>query len=123
VTDRVANRRPAEQCPWITGLRLSSGGEATLVNISWSGLMARCEKRLLPGIPVTVTFAGTFTPSVVKGRVARCEVGGIGKNGAIHYKIGVAFDEPLSLPDEDVPPAEVPAAVEAVAELVVQNRW
>jgi len=123
MNDRVAARRPAEECPWITGLRLSSGGEATLINISWSGLMARCAKRLAPGVPVTVTVAGTFTPSVIKGRVARCEVGGIGKNGAIHYKIGIAFDEPISLPDEDQAPAAAPEPVEAAPQPVAENRW
>jgi hypothetical protein len=123
MSDRVAGRRPAEQCPWITGLRLSPGGEAALVNISWSGLMARCERRLLPGVSVTVTLAGTFTPAVVKGRVARCEVGGIGKNGAIHYKTGIAFDEPISLPDEDQAPEAAPETVEAAPEPIVENRW
>ncbi len=123
VSSRVAPRRPAEDCPWITGVRLSPGGEASLENISWSGLMARCSKRLIPGVPVTVTVSGTFTPSVIKGRVARCEVGGIGKDGVIQYKIGVAFDEPVSLPDEDVAPAEESTAAVDAPELAVENRW
>lgn len=123
MSDRVAPRRPAEACPWITGLRLSPGGEATLENISWSGLMARCQKRLVPGSTVTVTVAGTFTPSVIKGHVARCEVGGIGKDGAIHYRIGIGFDEPVSLPDEDLAPAVDPGAVDATSEPLIENRW
>jgi hypothetical protein len=121
MSDRVAPRFPAEQCPWITGLRLSPGGEASLENISWSGLMARCQKRLISGTSVTITVAGTFTPNVIKGRVARCEVGGIGKDGAIHYKIGISFDEPVSLPDEDRAPG--PAIVQVASEPVVENRW
>ena len=123
MSDRVAPRLPAEQCPWITGLRLSPGGEASLENISWSGLMARCPKRLASGVPVTINVAGTFTPNVIKGRVARCEVGGIGKDGAINYKIGISFDEPVSLPDEDVAPAMASAAAEAVPEPTIENRW
>ena len=121
MSDRVAPRRPAEECPWITGLRLSPGGEAALGNISTSGLMARCHKRLAPGGAVTVTTTGTFTPSVMKGRVARCEVGGIGKDGAIHYKIGIVFDETVSLPDED--PATKPHPVESSPEPELENRW
>ena len=123
MTGRVAPRRPADQCPWITGLRLSPGGEATLENISWSGLMARCQKRLPAGAPVTISVAGTFAPNVIKGRVARCEVGGIGKDGAINYNIGISFDEPISLPDEDVAVAIAPSAVDAVSEPAVENRW
>ena len=83
--------------------------------------MARCQKRLAPGVTVTITVAGTFTPSVIKGRVARCEVGGIGKDGVINYKIGIGFDEPVSLPDEDRAPG--PAIVEAASEPAVENRW
>jgi len=85
--------------------------------------MARCQKRLAPGVTVTITVAGTFTPNVIKGRVARCEVGGIGKDGAINYKIGISFGEPVSLPDEDRAPAEGPGIVEAVSEPTVENRW
>lgn len=123
MNDRVAPRRPAEECPWITGLRLSPGGEAALVNISWSGLLARCPKRLPPGSAVSVAVAGTFRPSVIKGRVARCEVAGIGGDGSLQYKIGIVFDEPVSLPDEDRAPDAEPVAVEAVPEPVVENRW
>ena len=81
--------------------------------------MARCHKRLAPGGPVTVTTMGTFTPSVIKGRVARCEVGGIGQDGAIHYKIGIVFDETVSLPEED-PELRL---VESAPEPEVENRW
>jgi hypothetical protein len=123
VSDRVAPRRVADECPWITGVRLSQGGEAALVNISWSGLMARCPKRLLPGAAVTVTFSGTFSPSVVRGRVARCEVGGIGPDGSIHYKIGIGFDEPISLPDEDRAPTPEPELLETASQIPVENRW
>jgi hypothetical protein len=123
MNDRVAPRRPADDCPWITGLRLSPGGEASLVNISWSGLMARCPKRILPGTVVSVAIAGTFTPSVIKGRVARCEVGGIGKDGSIHYKVGIRFDDPVSLPDEDRAPDSELAAADVAPAPVVENRW
>ena len=84
MSNRVAARRLAEQCPWTTGLRLSPGGEASLVTISSTGLMVRCEKRLVPGVPVAVTFAGTAMPAVVKSCVTRCEVAGIRANGAVH---------------------------------------
>jgi hypothetical protein len=50
-------------------------------------------------------------------------VGGIGKDGAINYKIGISFDEPISLPDEDRAPAVAPGIVEAVSEPTVENRW
>jgi hypothetical protein len=72
---------------------------------------------------VSVTIAGTFTPSVVKGRVARCEVGGIGKDGSIHYKLGIGFDEPISLPEEDRASVSEPETLDAQPEPPVENRW
>lgn len=85
--------------------------------------MSRCPKRLVPGVPVTVTVSGTFSPSVIKGRVARCEVGGIGKDGALQYRIGIAFDEPVSLPDEDRAPVDESEALAEALEAQVENRW
>ena len=39
----------------------------------------------------------------VAARVARCEVDGIGADGTIHYKIGIVFNKPIPLPEEELP--------------------
>jgi hypothetical protein len=99
------------------------GGDATLLNISLSGLLARCASRVAPGMSVKVAFEGTLRPALVEGRVARCEVAGIARNGAIQYHVGVAFNQPISLPDADEAPVEAPA-VSAVADVEeARNRW
>lgn len=90
-----ARRLPAAQVPAIESLRISPpGAAAVLVNISQRGLLAECPNALRPGMSVTVTFSGRFTPSTVRGRVARTAVADMTENG-IRYHIGVAFDEPL----------------------------
>ena len=60
---RGAPRRAAHELPSITGLRISPPGlDATLVNISISGLLAECRERLKAGRAVSVVFEGTFEP-------------------------------------------------------------
>ena len=124
---RSALRIPADRVPSIQGVRVSPGDEiSTLVNISTSGVLVECTSRPRPGSAVTVHFIGTFTPASVRGRVARTMVASLGKDGVLHYMVGVAFDNPidfeeqLGAPAEATQPADVPAP-KAVSRL--QNRW
>jgi hypothetical protein len=109
---RSAIRRPASQVPSITGLRLSPhGAEAKLVDISSSGLLAECTSRLKVGSSVAVLFEGTFSSTSVVGRIARCAVAAMGRDGVLRYHVGISFNKPIVLPDDP----EVPAAVQESA--------
>lgn len=123
-------RRPAAEVPSITGLRLSPhGAEASLVNISTTGLLAECTVRLKVASPVQVLFEGGFSPSSVAGRVARCEVASMGRDGVLRYHIGVEFSAPIVLDEapaqpvrpeaEPLPPPPHPTPVPQA----VRNRW
>jgi hypothetical protein len=121
-------RRPAAAVPSITGLRLSPlGGDASLVNISETGLLAECTVRLKVGSATRVLLEGAFSPSSVSGRVARCEVNAMGQDGVLRYHVGIEFNSPIAL---DRPSAAPSSAREARLEVpeqspirVVQNRW
>lgn len=105
----VARRQRASEVPGITAVRLTpTGGNASLVNISSSGVLVECSSRLAPKTPVTVRFDGTFSPASVEGQVARCQVAGIGKDGTIRYHVGIAFAEhiPLNVEPETPPFAD-----------------
>jgi len=105
---QVARRRRASHVPEITGIRLTpTGGDATLVNISSSGVLVECDSRVAPRTLLTVRFLGTFSPASAEGRVARCLVAGIGKDGAIRYHIGIAFTQLIPFDVEDVPATSV----------------
>jgi len=110
--NRDAPRRPASAVPSITGLRISPHGvEATLVNISDSGVLAECGERLKPGSAVTVVFEGGFTPRTMEGRVARNSVSSMGANGRLRYHVGISFARRIELPpDESAAAGEAPAA-------------
>ena len=94
---RVSTRVPAELVPTIAGIRLSPfGGTSVLVNVSTSGLLVKGDRRVLLGTALTISFAGTFSPATVRGRVARCEVRSI-EAGVVWYDIAIAFDNVIPL--------------------------
>jgi len=144
----VARRQRASRVPGITAVRLAPiGGNTSLVNISSSGVLVECGSRLASKTPVTVRFEGTFSPATIEGQVARCQVAGIGKDGAIRYHVGIAFAQHIPLnvdaspsptadlaqpappepPQASVPlPPVVPETVPAPASSPVaarRNRW
>jgi len=111
-------RRPAASMPNITGLQLlPNGGEASLVNISPTGLLAESAARLLVGSSVKIGFEGGFQPATVAGRVARCEVAAMGRDGLLRYHLAIEFDSVLAL-DPEVKEAPLPPV-----SAKVKNRW
>jgi hypothetical protein len=124
---RNAPRRPASAVPSITGIRISPHGvEASLINISVSGVLTECGERLKPGSAVTVVFEGTFVPRTIEGRVARNSVSAMGKDGRLRYHVGISFTTPIDLgPDETAPvaPAKPEHGGPVLVPPAVRNRW
>jgi hypothetical protein len=137
--DTVAPRLPASAVPSITGLRIKPhGADATLVNISQTGLLAECRERIQPGSNVTLAIEGTFTPQSIAGRVVRNSVSSLGADGRLRYHIAIGFNQRIPLEDEGppvemAPPSVDPAestsidpaapAVPAVPPVQLRNRW
>jgi hypothetical protein len=123
---RAVPRRDALLVPAITGLRLSpQGADATLLNISTTGLLAECGVRMRLGSAVPVFFEGKFSPKAVDGRVMRSSVAKLNKSGGLRYQVGIAFRQSIPLQDSpaagagiDPPPVDTLAAPQ-----VVRNRW
>jgi hypothetical protein len=129
VEKRKAPRLEVSLMPSITGIRLSPyGADATLVNISASGVLVECGSRLQQGTSVTVVFDGTFSPSSIEGRIAHCSVATIGRKGVLRYHVGIAFKNPITLGDG--PAAASPQGetapqpqVARPARAILSNRW
>ena len=124
---RGAPRQPSSAMPSITGLTLSPyGAEATLVNISATGLLAESRMPLKIGNFVKVLFEGALAPQPVAGRVVRICVASMASSG-VRYNIGIAFKAPIDLDLSsqsrgDSKPVLVAAAdTQEPSELV--NRW
>jgi hypothetical protein len=112
--------------PSITGVRISPHGvEATLVNISDSGILVECGERLKPGSPVTLVFEGTFVPRNIEGRVARNTVSSMGKDGGLRYHVGIAFTRLIELDPDHTPagPATEPPLPAQTVASVIRNQW
>ena len=102
----------------ITGLRfLPSRTAATLVNISPSGLLVETAEKYRVGSEAAILFEGGFEPSTASGRVVRCEVAVMGRDGVLRYHIAIEFSAPLDL--GDALEERAPAPVSAPA----RNRW
>jgi hypothetical protein len=136
----AAPRLPASSVPSITGLRISPhGADATLVNISQTGLLAECRERIQPGSNVTLTIEGTFAPQSIAGRVVRNSVSSLGADGRLRYHIAIGFNQRIPLeyegpPVEAAPPSVDPAASTAIVPAAptvpavpppvpLRNRW
>ena len=126
---RIAERHHASLLPSITGVRLSpTGGEASLVNISTTGVLLRANARLMPGTIVTVNLDGTFRPASIASRVVRCMVTDIDSKGVLCYHVGAAFNQEITLDGVPVttnaPPAPAPQPLETrTFSTVSKNRW
>jgi hypothetical protein len=110
-SNRADARYPSDAVPEITGLRVSPGDRATLVNISASGLLMESATRFAPGLTVTVFFEGTLATPQIKARIVRCQVSAIDK-GTLKYQTALAFEHRLALPIEA---AAAPSTMSAAA--------
>jgi hypothetical protein len=118
-TSTHAVRHPASDFPSITGLTLlPQSADASLVNLSTTGLLSESTARVPVSSPVIVKFRGTFSPGSVVGRVVRCEVAAMGKDGILHYNIAIQFASPITLGDENDDSTSQRRAQQAVL-----NRW
>ena len=101
----------------ITGLRfLPHNTPASLVNLSPTGLLADSIGKLTVGSAATLAIDGGFSPSTVTGRVVRCEVAAMGRDGQLRYHLAIEFDRPLTVQQE--PAIEPPPAPPRI-----RNRW
>ena len=117
MTDQ-ARRVPGEAVTAITGLRLHPpGAEASVVNISATGVLSETAAKYRVGSPVQVQFEGNFAKRTVDGRVVRCEVATMGRDGVLRYHVAIEFDAPI--------PLEEPGAANAAPPppAGVRNRW
>jgi hypothetical protein len=93
---RRAPRLQANEAGLHTEVKLSPGGPAELLNVSESGLLVEGKTRLSTGSKVLVTVTGR-EPKRLTGRVVRCQVCAIHRDGTMTYQTALALDQPAGL--------------------------
>ena len=93
---RRARRMDATEAGLNRELKLSPGGAAELLNVSETGLLVEGKTRLSTGSKVLVTLNGR-EPKRLTGRVVRCQVCAIHRDGTMTYQTALALDEPAGL--------------------------
>jgi hypothetical protein len=77
-------------------VKLSPGGAAELLNVSETGLLVEGKTRLSTGSKVLVTLTGREQKRLT-GRVVRCQVCAIHRDGTMTYQTALALDQPAGL--------------------------
>ena len=113
-----ARRVPGDAVATITGLRLHPPGvEASVVNISATGVLAETAAKYRVGSPVQVQFEGQFAVRGADGRIVRCEVAAMGRDGVLRYHVAIEFDAPIPLHETGAVDAAPPPPAG------IRNRW
>ena len=94
---RGAQRLPASDLPWITGVRVGHVADTQVINVSSTGVLVQCQARLVPGQETILQIVGVENRFRIAGHVVRCEVTDV--RGELQYEVAVAFDpDPCPLP-------------------------
>ena len=93
-------------------VKLSPGGAAELLNVSETGLLVEGKTRLSTGAKVLITLNGR-EPKRLTGRVVRCQVCAIHRDGTMTYQTALALDQPAGL--ENIAVESGTGAAEAAA--------
>ena len=89
-------------------MRLRTGRELAVVDISPSGALVEGATRLLPGTSVTSTSSLVMAGSLVRTRVVRSSVWQL-QADAVSYRTGLAFDAAVDTEVDGYPlPIETP---------------
>jgi hypothetical protein len=113
---RRAPRLEAAEAGLSRDVKLSPGGAAELLNVSETGLLVEGKTRLSTGAKVLVTLNGREQKRLT-GRVVRCQVCAIHRDGTMTYQTALALDQPAGLENigAEVPATAAPQSVEVSA--------
>jgi hypothetical protein len=113
-TDFVERRRATRQIPdptqALSRVRLRTGRELVVIDVSSLGALVEGATRLLPGTHVDVHITATQGRILVRARVVRCAVWGLAAD-VVLYRGALAFGMLLDLPPGLVRQVETPESL------------
>lgn len=90
---RTARRTPSADEP-LSRVRLRTGSELSVVDVSSAGLLVEGAARLLPGTHLDVHVVTRDGRILVRSRVIRAYVSAL-KSDLVRYRGALAFDRPI----------------------------
>jgi len=104
---RRAPRLDANEAGFNREVKMSPGGAAELLNVSETGLLVEGKTRLATGSKVLITLTGREQRRLT-GRVVRCQVCAIHRDGTMTYQTALALDQPAGI---EIAAPQVPAPI------------
>jgi hypothetical protein len=101
VERRRTRRRRTVREHGIEAARVRRGVNVTIVDASAGGVLIETPHRLLPGMPLEISFEHNRGISTIRGRVLRCGVVHLTAS-SVRYRGAIGFDEQLPWLQEDV---------------------
>lgn len=106
---RHCPRRTPDEGEPLTRIRLRTGRDLTVIDVSDSGALVEGQTRLLPGTRVEVHIVGRAGRVLVRSRVVRAWVNSLDADG-VKYRSGLAFEQRVdtaaAIPSDTDVPAE-----------------
>ena len=93
---RRARRRAASDVPWLWSVKVTGASQASIVDISSSGILLETTSRLGDGSTVDLQLVGQDTNLSVAARMVRSQIASVDTLG-VRYRVGVAFARELDL--------------------------
>jgi hypothetical protein len=109
---RTASRRIPLGKEALSRIRLRTGREMSVVDVSDAGVLVEGEVRLLPGTHVDVHVVTREGRVLVRSRVVRCWIAALNAS-AVAYRGALAFDRHV---DTTAPGYAIPEAAHALAD-------
>jgi hypothetical protein len=110
VERRLSQRRQSFEAHGIALIRVRPGVDASMVDLSATGVLVETQRRLLPGASIEIHFVRDKRLAAVRGRVLRCAVVRL-EPTAVCYRVAVLFDQHLSwLADDPSAGIQFPSA-------------
>lgn len=94
VERRLSQRRQSFEGHGVAMIRVRPGVEASMVDVSATGVLVETQRRLLPGASIEIHFVRDKRLAAVRGRVLRCAVVRLGPS-SVWYRGAVLFDQHL----------------------------
>jgi hypothetical protein len=114
---RAARRRPQNDLPWLSKVKLGTGLDVAVVNISTSGVLLESGSKFVPGTTSELHLTGDGANMVVPVRVIRSEIARIDALG-VKYHAAAAFDKEIDLGGPRRVAAEPSSPPEALAQIL-----